>query len=685
VPAVGFFAASLLWGGANLVAGLLVSGPPVSRRVSRATTAPPMPLYRLLGTAFGCGLLGMGYEWIGLRVLSQALENTFFTFAAALAVYLSGTALGAAIHQRLQRSPQFQVRLAILLCSLAVVCLIEIRVMIVVPRFYDSLRALLGDSVGAVLASECLAAAAVFLVPTLFMGAIFSHLVAATKTPAGGIGRASALNTLGGAFAGMVFGVFVLPATGAKWSIVIIAAGYLLMLPTCRHRIWMGVAGAAVLCCFLPSDLHLMAPVPGSMVRDYRDGLMASVAVIEAGDGHRTLRINNRFQMGGTAAALAERRQAHLPLLLHPHPARALFLGPGTGITLGAASEHPGLRVDGVELNPEVIEMMHHFAPENRGVGSRTEFRNSGTQPESIHLVTADARRYVRASLESYDVIVADLFHPAQDGAAFLYTREHFAAVRDRLAMGGLFCQWLPLHQLDEPTLCIIVRTFLEVFPATEAFLLHFNTDIPALALVGTHDRLSLSLDWMERRASDPAFHQAMKQSGFDRTLALLGCHLAGSKALAEFAGTGPLNTDNFPRVAFAAPRFAVRKEARRDQLLLTLLARFESDPRAFLSGISETESFAARLSDFIAARDLYLRGLSIEADGKLPEAIELYLQAAHRSVYFTAAYARVVNIIQVMAGADANSARVLFERLKTAQPGQPLGEQLLGPLFRDR
>ena len=40
---------------------------------------------------------------------------------------------------------------------------------------------------------------------------------------------------------------------------------------------------------------------------------------------------------------------------------------------------------------------------------------------------------------------------------------------------------------------------------------------------------------------------------------------------------------------------------------------------------------------------------------------------------------------IQVMAEADLESARKLFERLEQAQPDQPLGRQLLGPLFVPR
>jgi hypothetical protein len=40
------------------------------------------------------------------------------------------------------------------------------------------------------------------------------------------------------------------------------------------------------------------------------------------------------------------------------------------------------------------------------------------------------------------------------------------------------------------------------------------------------------------------------------------------------------------------------------------------------------------------------------------------------------------VTIIQVMAQADREGARRLFQRLEEAQPGQPLGRKILGPLF---
>lgn len=674
-PTLGFLACALVLAAMNLLCGLSAlnstepSQPPLAP--SNASPPPPAPVARLLVTAFVTGLLGIGFEMVSVRVMAQALENTLYTFAVALAVYLLGTALGAAAYQRLRETKPFELLLGKLLCALALACIGEAWVMARIPSIYDGLRQQLGDRTFGVVASEFIIALAVFLLPTLLMGATFAHLIAAAKTRHGGIGRAAATNTLGGALAGVIFGVVLVPAIGAKWALVALAAGYLLVLPTLRGGVWMGAVAWAGLLLVLPPDLHLVRLPPGAKVRDYRDGVMATVIVLETADGHRSLRVNNRFQMGGTAAALAERRQAHIPLLLHPAPKRALFLGPGTGITLGAASLHPGLIADGVELVPEVIELLHHFAPENMGTGATSR------------VIAADARRFVRASDERYDVIVADLFHPAQDGAGFLYTREHFQAVRKRLTPGGIFCQWLPLHQLDERTLNTIVRTFLNTFSHTHAVLLHFNVDIPVLGLVGSLEPLRLAPDAVEPRLTDPAFRQQMKAAGLDRTINLLGCFAAGPRQLSFLASSGLLNTDDNPAVSFTAPRIASLHERQPHELLLSFLACNRFVPSETLAADPEAAKFAPRLSDFIAARDLYLRGLASEADGRLTEAMERYFESTSRSLYFTPAYARLVSIIQIMARADRESARRLFDRLQQAQPAQPLGQQMLGPLFK--
>ena len=634
------------------------------------------PFWRIGLTVFGTGLLGIGFELGAIRVLSQVLENTIYTYAAALAVYLVGTALGAMLYQKFGRMRSFEPTLMYLLGGVAAACLTGTRLLTFTHGLYDECRRTFGDGLAAVLLSEMAAAGMVFGLPTVLMGATFSHLVQGARREAGGVGRAGALNSLGCALATGLVSVVLLPTVGSKWTLTLLSLAYLGLLPRIRSWGWAMLALSVALSLTLPADLQLVDRPAGAHVLAYREGVLASVAVVQTPDGQRSLRVNNRLQMGGTAAAVAERRQAHLPLLLHPNPRRALFLGAGTGITLGAVGEYAGLSADGVELVPEVLDLMRYFEPENGGPLPKP----------GIALSAADARRFVRTTTNRYDLIVADLFHPGQDGAGFLYTREHFDAVRRCLAARGLFCQWLPLHQVDEPVLRSILRTFLESFPQTHAFLLHFNVDMPVLALLGANDPWRLPPEWLDQRLQDSALRSALRDVGLDKPINLLGCLAAGPRELRRFADEAPISSEDQPLVLFAAPRFTVRRVVRPEQLLLTFLGRSRTDVAEFIRGVLglHDDAFAASLSDFIAARDIYLKGLVAEGAGSLESAIEAYLESAARSLYFTPAYARCVTIIQVMANSDREQARKLFQRLEKAQPAQPIGRRLLGPLLDD-
>jgi spermidine synthase len=491
-----------------------------------------------------------------------------------------------------------------------------------------------------------------------------------------------------------LFSVVLLPAIGSKWALVVISLGYLALLPLNplsavpvpagaprRHRrsgehfTRLAFALVAIVIVLrLPANLELVQLPPGGKLVEYREGVMASVAVVQDPTGNFSLRVNNRFQMGGTGAADAERRHAHIPLLLHPDPKRALFLGLGTGITFGTAAIYPGLQADGVELLPEVAGVMDRFAPYN----------NSPDHQAQLKLYNADARRFVRCTDARYDVIVADLFHPARDGAGLLYTVEQFQAIRERLAPGGLFCQWLPLHQLDESMLRVIGRTFLEVFPNAHAYLLRFNVDAPVLGLVGTLDSPRYSTQWVERRLSAPELEAQLKQLALADSIRLFGCLAAGPDDLREFAGKAALNTDDRQRVTFAAPRFIYQQNALPYGRLFALIQRPKRDPAKWLDLEADPSAsgFLRRLEDFIRARDVYLHGLAADAEGRESQAIDAYVDSARLSSDFTLGYAQCLTWAAVKAKANPAAARALLERLVQAQPARPIARDLLRRLF---
>src|SRR5262249_1517592 len=155
---------------------------------------------------------------------------------------------------------------------------------------------------------------------------------------------------------------------------------------------------------------------------------------------------------------------------------RALFVGLATGIS---ASAGPAMDLDEttvVELVPEVVAAARtHFAAWNGGLVDRRDVR----------LIVDDGRRYLAATDERFDVIVADLFIPWHAGAGSLYAREMFELAADHLSAGGLFCQWLPLYQLTREEFDLIARTFLTVFPVTTVWRADFYPNRPVVALVG--------------------------------------------------------------------------------------------------------------------------------------------------------------------------------------------------------
>jgi spermidine synthase len=179
----------------------------------------------LLGAVFATGLLGIGYEVIVVRVISQVLENTVYTFASILSVYLLGTALGAALYQRYAPHGAFRALLAGLLQATRLACLLG-----AAESVYAHLRATLGGGFGASIAGELTVALTVFLLPTLAMAATFTHIAQAARDKTG-LGVALGVNTLGAALAPLLFGVLLLPALGSKTTLILLSLGYLLLIP----------------------------------------------------------------------------------------------------------------------------------------------------------------------------------------------------------------------------------------------------------------------------------------------------------------------------------------------------------------------------------------------------------------------------------------------------------------------
>ncbi|HKX42674.1 MAG TPA: fused MFS/spermidine synthase, partial [Burkholderiaceae bacterium] len=626
-----------------------------------------------LTTLAATGLLGIGYEVVVVRVLSQVAENTVYTYAMLLAVYLVGSALGAAAYRRwaAQADRSATAGSDRLLHALAGACVLGTVALWAAPDLKAAASQAFGTTLGAALATEAALAAAAFLLPTVLMGALFSHLCIAAGARGIGFGQALGVNTLGGAAAPLLCGVLLIPAIGPKLALTLIAGGYLLLA---TRRSWsaptwfVGAAAALALALWAPPLAFVDVPAGGRIV-SYRDGATAAVSVVEDAGGVARLRIDNRQQEGSSATRYTDARQALLPLLLHPNPRRALFLGLGTGVTAASAAEDAQLQVDAVELLPEVIAASAYF---RRAIDD-----GNGTANPRLHVMAADARRYVRTAGERYDLIVSDNFHPARSGSGALYTVEHFRAVRSRLAADGVFCQWLPLHQLDLATLRSIVRAFVSVYPNASALLATNSLETPVLGLVARADGGSrFDVPRLRERIASAALPHSPASFGLDDELALLGSFVAGPGALTRFAGDAPLNTDDRPVVAYRAPRITYVADSQPGDRLVALLREWRVEPDE-IAGPAPDAAWAARLAAYWAARNRFVevgRGVQPSADVRrmLAQVQQPLLAVLHISPDFRPAYDPLLRMASALAPHDSAGARALLLELMGVQPTRP-------------
>lgn len=646
----------------------------------------PSAMPRRAGIAaslFVTGTLGIGYEVLMVRALSQVAEDTVYTFAILLAVYLMGTAAGAALYQRrlAASSDRFAVRdkLVILLCMAMVMSLLSLWHIDVLR---ETVSAALGSGFGAAMAGEAAIAIVAFALPTMVMGALFSHLCVQAKGLGWNFGAAIAVNTLGAALAPLLFGVWLLPLLGIKFSLLVLVSAYLMLLAQMtwkRPHAWLPVLAILALAVFSPALSFVDIPKGGRLV-DYREGVMAAVSIVEDADGVARLRINNRQQEGSSATGLADARLAYIPLLLHPAPRSVLFLGLGTGVTARAAAEDTTRQVDAVELLPEVVAAAGYFAPAAR----------NSVDAGRANVIVADARRYVRASDKAYDLIVADLFHPARSGASALYSVDHFAAIKARLAPGGLFCQWLPLHQLDLETLRSIVASFMRVYPDATAVLATNSLSTPVLGLIARPDHPHFSRAAINAGLLADAGHDRRIALRLGDEFALLGSFVADAASLRHFTGATSPNTDDRPSVMHSAPYLTYAPDSAPEQRLLALLHALDVRPAALLGTPEDQDArdWQQRLANYWRARSQFIEaGVGIKSDPDprvmLARVRVPLLAIAALSADFTPAYEPLLGMAAALARIDRAAALMLLAELVRVQPARVEAAQMLVRLQR--
>jgi spermidine synthase len=596
---------------------------------ARASPARAMLVYALLS-----GVVSFVLQVLWNRAFAQVHENSVYSFALIVAVFVFALALGAQVARSgLRRSFEPEALLGWAWLAAGVFVAASPWLFL---RLSNGLSYVPTDGGWSRYAGRlALMALGVVFPSALLVGVGFPAIMERAGRASGActsdlLGRLLAVN-VAGCVAGALVAGFVLPRVLGLWrsfgltSLVLVAAGGWALASAAPPALRRRLRPALLLACAAAAAWPLAAlDLPrvrlvereGDRLLALSEGTHGIVAVLDRPDARR-LKLNNYYVLGGTVAAGDERMQTHLPLLLHPAPRRVAVLGLGTGISAGGALFHPIESVTAVELVPEVVAAAAtYFRDANAGV----------VTDERTRVVVDDARSYLLGTSARFDVVVGDLVVPWRLGEGSLLTQESFAAARRTLAPGGVFCQWLPLFQLSEAELQILLRTFVSVFPSAQVWRGDFSPDEPALALVGGIERLALDPAAVLRRLRemrpDPLNQQLVEPAAF-------WMHFVGELRPEDLpAGDARINSEQRPWVELIGPRHHAgagagvlftgrRLQAWEREVAQRSIERFQALGPAERSGIEAGDvllEFALALSerDEAAARTAHtrLRGL---------------------------------------------------------------------------
>jgi spermidine synthase len=586
------------------------------------------------------GFLALAYEVAWTRVLLYVLSASIHAFTIMLTTFLAGLALGSfALAGRVARLRRGVLVFGILEIGIGAAALGTIALLAHYPALHGALLVLLGvRDWGDLVRAKFVEAGLVVLAPTLLLGMTFplvSQLYARDLPQLGRrIGTMIAVNTAGAVLGSFAAGFLLIPRLGTQGTIVLLAVanaalgGVLLRADPSWRRGRAALAfapAAALLALSFALPKHAFLPVfgmniPRSEVAYVREGITGTVTILDTPSsvaGAPPLRVLaiNGADVAGTSLMLrtTQKLQAHIPLLLHPHPRDVLQVGLGSGETAHSILMHPIERLVGCDISPEVIEAGAHFRDINRDVYADPR----------LSIVIEDAKNYIACTERTFDLILNDSVHPIFRGSSDLYAREYFETCRAKLRAGGMMSSWFPIGLLAEDDLRMLLRTFHDVFPTSTVWVATNAVTRNAL-LLGWKDEPAPRVDLarIERvLRTHPAVASDLAEVGLVTIPALLDAFMLDPDALAALTKGARVNTYDRPYLEFSAPKVLVRGDRQLFANNFAALTSHRSSILPYLVHLGPDADAEARVRERFrlraAASEALIRGLTHEVEGR--------------------------------------------------------------------
>ena len=537
---------------------------------------PPYVYFVILGVYGLSGFCALAYEVLWTRVLVFYVHSTTYAFTIMLTSFLLGIAVGSLFFGRLIDKSKQQLGLLaaieVLIGLFAILSIWEFRTL-------DDLMVSLTDRMPSwqmFVVARYAGAFLIMFIPTLLMGIAFplaSKIYSQNRERLGRyVGNIYSVNTVGSVLGSIAAGFVMIPLIGITNGIILVASlnlilGIVILLAhpfMGRTAKWAVVAGIAVIIpvagAAIPTDRPLgLYSRPfrdleeGGKVLFYDEGIGATVTVHQLPPDPADKQVYKLLEVDGVNVAgtmptlrLSQKLQGHLPVLLYKastgkDPRNVFLLGMGTGASSYAATRHRIDRLDVLEIVAAEIDALPFFREINRDILSEPKVR----------IRIDDARNFLLATQEEYDVIESDTIHPEQN--ANVFSREYFELARERLSEDGVFSVWLPMYGMSEETFKILINTLYAAFPHVTVWYASTQPTRHAL-LVGSRQKLKIDYGLLQEELAYPPVRESLAEVGLDDVFAVLGSFITDESRLSGYVADSLVSTDNRPYLAYYNP-----------------------------------------------------------------------------------------------------------------------------------
>jgi len=408
---------------------------------------------RLQWVVFAAGAGATSAEICASRLLAPYFGSSTVVWANVIGLVLAALSLGYWLGGRIaDRHPYPHVLGAIVVTGGALLAVVPFAAQ---PLLDLTVRGLDNVSAGAVVGSF-VGSLVLFAPPIVLLGiaAPFAIRLAVTDvTVAGAVaGRLYALATVGSILGVFVPAIVTIELVGTQRTLVGTAVFVSLCGSLLLRRRWLAAPVALAVVLAVPAGV--VKDVPGLLYE--KESQYQFVQVVQHGS-ERDLYLNegiakhSEWRPGTVLTGDEWDMFLTVPPLLGRKVRRVAILGNAGGTTARAYGVfYPSARIEGVELDPDVTAAARRYL----GLG----------RIRRLHVVTADARPFLRRTHARFDAILIDAYRQPYV-PFYLATQQFFRLVRARLRPGGVVALNVATVAGDHRLAEHVASTLRTVFP----------------------------------------------------------------------------------------------------------------------------------------------------------------------------------------------------------------------------